>query len=98
PHTSTLSLHDALPIFTIEVHSATPTTSVATIDDHPYTLGSAYGVEGQHAIKVVVTNQSGLSTTVGPYPFTIDLTKPTVALSESRSEEHTSELQSRSDL
>jgi len=73
-----------LPVtFTAQIQSATPTTKVATIDDQPYTLGNAYGVEGNHSIKLVVTNATNLSTTVGPFPFTIDLTNPTVALTES---------------
>ena len=69
--------------FTVAVTSATPTTKAATIDDQSYTLGNAYGTEGPHTIKVVVTNSTGLSTTVGPYPFVIDLTRPTVGLTES---------------
>jgi len=69
--------------FTAQIQSATPTTKSATIDDQPYTLGNTYGVEGAHTIKLVVTNAANLSTTVGPFPFTIDLTRPTVALTES---------------
>ncbi|MGZ5432037.1 MAG: hypothetical protein ACXWH7_03860, partial [Thermoanaerobaculia bacterium] len=69
--------------FTVEVNDTTPTTEVATIDDQPYTLGTPFGVEGPHTIRVVVTNAAGLSTTVGPSPFTIDLTPPTITLTES---------------
>ena len=69
--------------FTIDVNDTTPTTHVATIDDQPYTVDTPYAVEGPHTIKVVVTNAAGLSTTVGPSPFTIDLTPPQIALTES---------------
>jgi len=69
--------------FTIEVTDTTPTTEVSTIDDQPYTLNTPYAVEGQHTIKVVVTNAAGLATTVGPSPFTVDLTPPVITLTES---------------
>ena len=69
--------------FTADIHSATPTTKDATIDDQTYTLGTAYGVEGVHSIKLIVTNAAGLPTTVGPFPFTVDLTRPVVTLTES---------------
>ena len=71
--------------FTTQVHDATSVTQVATLDDHAYTLGTSITVEGPHTIKVVATNAAGLSTTVGPYPFTIDVTKPVVTLTESGS-------------
>jgi RHS repeat-associated protein len=68
--------------FTVDARDTTPTETVATIDDQPFTPGQPYGSEGRHTIKVVVTNAAGLSTTVGPYPFTVDLTNPTVSLTE----------------
>lgn len=69
--------------FTVDVHDATPVTKVATLDGATYTLGTAITAQGAHTIKVVATNGSGLVTTVGPFDFTIDTTKPVVTLSES---------------
>ncbi len=73
---------NAAVTFTAEVRDTTPTETVATIDDQPFTIGQTLATEGTHTIKVVVTNAAGLATTVGPYAFTIDLTNPTVALTE----------------
>ncbi len=69
--------------FTADVQDATPVTKVATLDGQAYTLGTAIATQGAHTIKVVATNGSGLMTTVGPFDFTIDTTKPVVTLSES---------------
>ena len=69
--------------FTAEIQSATPTATVATIDDQPFTMANSVAAEGRHTIKVVVTNAAHLSTTVGPFGFTIDLSKPVVTLTES---------------
>ncbi|HEV3483892.1 MAG TPA: hypothetical protein VG106_00690, partial [Vicinamibacterales bacterium] len=64
---------------TVKIVAATETTSVATIDDAPYTLGTPFAPEGRHHLKVVVTNLAGLSTTVEA-GFTIDKTPPTLKL------------------
>ncbi len=77
------TLFKAPVAFTIETTAITATTSVATVDDQPYTLGTALSAEGAHSIKVVVTDAVGLSTTVGPSSFTLDLTPPSVTLTES---------------
>jgi len=74
---------NAAVTFTADVNDTTPTTEVATLDGQHYTLGTPYNVEGPHTIQTVVTNAAGLSTTVGPSPFTIDLTPPTITLTES---------------
>ena len=70
-------------MFTTDVHDATPVKQVATLDNHPYTLGTSITTEGTHTIQVVATNAANLSTTVGPFSFTIDVTKPVVTLLES---------------
>ncbi|MBV9494352.1 MAG: Ig-like domain-containing protein [Acidobacteria bacterium] len=62
-----------------DVTSATTPTKTATIDNVAYTLGTSYGVEGAHHLKVTATNAAGLSS-VAEADFTIDLTAPTLQL------------------
>jgi RHS repeat-associated protein len=68
--------------FTLDIFDTTTWSKVVTIDHAAYTAGTAYGTEGHHEILVVVTNAAGLQTTIGPLPFTVDLTPPSVALTE----------------
>ncbi len=66
-------------VATVRIAAATETTSEATIDNAPYTLGAPYPPEGHHHIKVKVTNIAGLSSTVEA-DFTIDKTPPVLHL------------------
>ncbi|MGZ7078550.1 MAG: Ig-like domain-containing protein, partial [Thermoanaerobaculia bacterium] len=69
--------------FTVVVHDPTPTTTVVTVDNNAYTQGNPVTGDGLHSVKVVVTNAGNLSTTVGPFGFTIDTAAPTITMTES---------------
>ena len=79
PFPADKTLHRDQIVATVEIVSATETASVATIDGQPYTLGTPYAAEGCHHIKIVVTNQVDLSTTVEA-DFGIDRTPPAIKL------------------
>ncbi|MEA2572468.1 MAG: hypothetical protein QOI24_4469 [Acidobacteriota bacterium] len=68
--------------FTATMTDPTPTSYVATVDNHDYHLGDTIAGEDHHTITLRVTNAAHLETLVGPHPFTIDLHPPAVTLSE----------------
>jgi hypothetical protein len=71
-------------VFTAEVTDATPTTKQLTMDGAASALGTAITSEKiDHTIKLVVTNSANLAATLGPFHFAIDLTKPSMTLTES---------------
>jgi RHS repeat-associated protein len=69
--------------FTVTVHDTLPTTTTITVDGHAYTQGTPVTGDGLHTVQVVVTNSANLSTTVGPFNFTIDTAAPTITMTES---------------
>jgi RHS repeat-associated protein len=68
--------------FTATMTDPTPTSYVATVDNHDYHLGDTIAGEDHHTITLRVTNAAHLEAIVGPHPFTIDLHPPAVTLSE----------------
>ncbi|MEA2163766.1 MAG: hypothetical protein QOK37_1893 [Thermoanaerobaculia bacterium] len=66
--------------FTVQTDAASSTVDV-TVDGASYTPGTNVTEEKQgHLIKVVVMSATNNVTTLGPFHFTIDLTKPVIAL------------------
>ncbi|MFP5246262.1 MAG: Ig-like domain-containing protein, partial [Thermoanaerobaculia bacterium] len=60
------------------ITDTTATTSVATLNGAPFTLGTELTNEGAYTLAVKVTDAVGLSTDVGPITFHIDLTPPDI--------------------
>src|SRR5206468_10938773 len=90
-HTSTLSLHDALPIFPREEVSV-----VWSCDQR----GAAAGTSGYKSCSGATPSCVARQLSIKPYPRRrfASRTRSAAPVAERRSEEHTSELQSRSDL
>ena len=66
--------------FTVQTDGASSTINM-TVDNAPYTPGATVAEEKQdHSIKAVVTSATNTVTTLGPFRFTIDLTKPVITL------------------
>src|SRR5207237_4833194 len=64
--------------------SPTPTTTIATVDGASFSDNGTVSSESpDHTISVKVTNASGLTTELGPIPFSIDLHSPVITLTES---------------
>src|SRR5206468_7320853 len=95
PHPSTLSLHDALPIFTILISAVVSLTLTpmmcARLLRHtpPERQGRLYRWSERAFDRIIAAYGTSLRWVLGHQPAT---------LAVARSEEHTSELQSRSDL
>ncbi|MDQ3280699.1 MAG: Ig-like domain-containing protein, partial [Acidobacteriota bacterium] len=60
----------------LRINHPLATTHEAQIDGQPYTLKQQYAVEGTHQFTARVSDSLGNSATVGPLPFSIDLTAP----------------------
>src|SRR5699024_12657787 len=90
-----LSLHDALPISHAELGKSDAIMVIAGASDGRHELGARL-IEDGVSKRFVVSNPSGASDKVG-YAHCNGSSRPTSA-TEARSEEHTSELQSRFDL
>ena len=66
----------------ISIQDLTQTTTVALLDDKPFTFGADIADEGRHTLNVAVTDDLGWTTTVPPIAFAIDKTPPDVTLVE----------------
>src|SRR5699024_12115365 len=94
--TATLSLHDALPIY-IAKYGNMKASFMDTHDAHAHDQIKAL-VIANNQVNQVSTKQPFPSPNIGKNVVVIDLGLKNTVLRELRSEEHTSELQSRFDL
>lgn len=66
----------------VEVQDLTQTTITATLDDVAWNPGSEIAVEGDHVLKITVTDELLWSTVVPPISFTVDKSAPVVSITE----------------
>ncbi|HVR39090.1 MAG TPA: hypothetical protein VMU84_08330, partial [Thermoanaerobaculia bacterium] len=71
---------DVTPI--VDVQDLTETTITATVDGRIWTSGTAITEEGDHVLKVTVTDELEWSYVVPPISFTVDKSKPVVLITE----------------
>src|SRR5690606_41467132 len=94
----TLSLHDALPIFTIEIRTAlqaqVDTNAVPTF---ALTSASCYVVQDQYMVETIDPDWKWTRNSLDVLDVPV-LTTGSLDINLPRSEEHTSELQSRENL
>ncbi|HVR39063.1 MAG TPA: Ig-like domain-containing protein [Thermoanaerobaculia bacterium] len=60
------------------ITDTTPTTTTATLNGQPFTMGTQITAEGKYTLAVKVVDQVGLATDVPPVTFTIDKTAPAI--------------------
>src|SRR5206468_13123547 len=93
PATSPLSLHDALPIFDA-VSGRTPRPMTASLRDRRRAVETALWIDA-NSHRPIDLEDAAAQAGISPFHF---LRLFSDVLGVTRSEEHTSELQSRSDL
>ncbi|HWW61749.1 MAG TPA: Ig-like domain-containing protein, partial [Thermoanaerobaculia bacterium] len=66
----------------VEVQDLTQTTITATVDDKAWSSGTEIAEEGDHVLKVTVTDELDWSTVVPAIAFTVDKSAPAVTITE----------------
>jgi hypothetical protein len=64
------------------IQDLTETTVTATLDDVIWTPGTEIAAEGDHVLKITVTDELLWSTVVPPISFTVDKSAPVVVITE----------------
>src|SRR5690625_4246064 len=88
---------DVKPVVVYDDKHLDESKSFVTLNGQPYTNGTLLNEEGDYVLKATIADLAN-NVTERTIVFTIDKTAPVIRFENERSEEHTSELQSRGHL